>query len=104
MSYSKSAFSTWPATAFANMAFQSTMLAFEASQVIGLRLTKMALSDAAFQKKEAELMVSEKMAAAADVGHLVVKAALEGRHDMGAGKVVQHYRSKVRANRRRLGG
>ena len=85
---------------FASMAFQGTMLALEAQQVIALRLTKMALGGAGAQA-EAELMVSEKLAAMAE-GSRMMMGALGGRQDMNAGRVVKHYRSKVRANRRRL--
>ncbi len=84
-----------------NMAMQSAMLAIESQQVIAMRLMKMALGGPDVQR-EAELMVSEKMESAAQVGHMVVMAALGGQHDMGAGKVVRHYRKKVRANVKRL--
>ena len=83
------------------LAFQGTMLAIEAQQVIALRLTKMALGGPAAQK-EAELMVSEKLAAMAEGSKMMMLGALSGRQDLNADKVVQHYRSKVRANRRRL--
>ena len=48
-------------------------------------------------------MVSEKLETMAEGGHMMVAAALGGEHDLGADKVVQLYRRKVRANRRRLG-
>jgi hypothetical protein len=86
--------------AFANMAFQTTMLAIEANQVIAMRLTKMALGGPDVQR-EAELMVSEKLETMAEGGQMMMMAALGGKHD-GADKVVQLYRRKVRANRRRL--
>jgi hypothetical protein len=35
---------------------------------------------------------------------MMMMAALGGQHDLGAGKVVRHYRKKVRANVRRLAG
>lgn len=86
---------------FATMAYHSTMLAFESHQVIALRLTKMALGgpDA---HKEAELMVSEKLAAMSEGAQMMVMGSLGGKPDMNAGKVMQLYRGKVRANRRRL--
>ena len=86
---------------FAQMAFQSTMLAIEAQQVIALRLTKMAFGGPGAQK-EAELMVSEKLYAMAEGGKMMMMGALGGKHDLNADKVVQLYRHKVRANRRRL--
>jgi hypothetical protein len=92
----------WPNLALANMAFQSAMLAFEANQVIALRLTKMAQGGPDSQR-EAELMVSEKLETMAEGGQMMMKAALGGQHDLGADKVMQLYRRKVRANRRRLG-
>jgi hypothetical protein len=93
---------SWPNMAFANMAFQGTMLAIEAQQVIALRLTKMALGGPNLQQ-EAALMVSEKLETMAEGGHMVVAAALDGKQNLGADKVIQLYRRKVRANRRRLG-
>ncbi len=83
------------------MAMQGTMLAIESQQVIAMRLMKMALGGPDVQR-EAELMVSEKMESAAEASRMVVMAALGGHHDMGAGKVVRHYRKKVRANVKRL--
>ena len=84
------------------MAFQTAMLTFEAQQVIALRLTKMALSKPEAQKKEAELMVSEKLAAMAEGGRMMAMGAATAKKDLNAGRVVRMYRSKVRANRRRL--
>jgi len=98
MSATKSPFSLW-----ANMATQATKLAIESNQVIAMRLTKMAFGGPDVQK-EAELMVSEKMDAMVKSSQMLMMGALGGSHDMGAGKVMQHYRSKVRANRKRLGG
>ena len=91
----------WPTMDFANMAIQSTMLAIESQQVIAMRLTQMALGgpDVA---AEAELMVSEKMAAMAEGGKMMLMAALGGSHDMGHAQVMQMYRRKVRANKKRL--
>jgi hypothetical protein len=91
----------WPNLALANMAFQGTMLAIEAQQVIGLRLAKMAMGGPDVQS-EAELMISEKLHTLAEGGQLMMMAALGGKQDLGADKVVQLYRRKVRANRRRL--
>jgi len=86
---------------WAGMAFQGAMLAIEAQQVIALRLAKIAAGGAA-GKRESELMVAEKVEAMTDAGGLMFKAALVGKHDLDADKVVQLYRRKVRANRRRL--
>lgn len=93
---SKTAFGNWAA-----IAMKSTMLALESQQVIALRLTKLALGEPDSQR-EAELMVTEKVQAMVDSGQMMFKATLGGHADMGAGKVIEHYRTTVRANRRRL--
>ena len=92
----------WPNLDFANMAFQSAMLAIEAQQVIALRLAKMAGAARTCTRKPS-LMVSEKLEAIAQGGQMMISAALSGKHDLGADQVVKLYRRKVRANRRRLG-
>ncbi len=94
----KTSFYSWPNM---GLAFQGTMLAIEAQQVIALRLTKMAFGGPAAQA-EAELMVSEKLSAMAESGQMMMMGALGGKQDMNADKVVALYRKKVRANRRRL--
>ncbi len=78
-----------------------TMLAIESQQVIAMRMTKFALGgpDVA---REAELMVSEKVASMMETSKMMMMAALGGKHDLDAGKVMIHYRKKVRANVRRL--
>ena len=93
----------WPTLALANIAFQGAMLAVEAQQVIGLRLTKMAQGGPGV-RSEATLMVSEKLDTLVESGQLMMQAALGGKEDLGAGEVMQLYRRKVRANRRRLAG
>jgi len=98
MPRSKSPFSLWT-----DMAMQSAKLAIESQQVIAMRLTKMALGGPDVQR-EAELMVSEKMEAMQQGAKILMMGTLGGKHDMGAGQVMRHYRTKVRANRRRLGG
>lgn len=87
--------------AFTGLAMQSAMLAFEANQVITLRLARLAMG-AVPARTEVPLMVSEKMKAAAVAGQMVMASAMGGKPDLGAGKVVRHYRRKVRANKRRL--
>ncbi|ACL57083.1 hypothetical protein [Methylobacterium nodulans] len=71
-----------------------TLLGLEAQTVIGLRLAKIALGGPA-AVAEAQLMVTEKVAAA---GEAAVQVATGG----SAHKVVRGYRKKVRANKRRL--
>jgi hypothetical protein len=101
MSASKSFFNSF--TPWTTMAMESTMLAIESQQVIAMRLTKFAFGGPDVDR-EAKLMVSEKMESLAQVSQMMMMAALGGQHDLGAGKVVRHYRKKVRANVRRLGG
>lgn len=71
-----------------------TMLALESQQVVALRAIKIAAGGAA-ASKEMQRMTSEK-----------VQALMEesGRMMLGAtnASVVKRYRSRVRANRRRL--
>lgn len=86
---------------FATMAFQSTLLAIESQQVIAMRLTKFALGGDDVQQ-EAELMVNEKLHSLAAAGHMMMAAVIGGKSDLGADKVMEHYRTKVSANVRRL--
>jgi hypothetical protein len=88
---------------WASMAMQTTMLAIESQQVIAMRLTKFALGGPGVQR-EAELMVTEKMQSLAETTQMMMMAALGGKQDLGTTKVLRHYRQKVRANVRRLGG
>jgi hypothetical protein len=91
----------WPNLALANMAFQGAMLTLEAQQVIGLRLAKMALGGPD-GRRETVLMVKEKLDTLTASGQAVMQATLGGKEDFGAADVMQLYRRKVRANRRRL--
>jgi hypothetical protein len=91
----------WPAMGLSSMAWQNTMLALEAQQVIALRMAKMAMGGAAAQR-EAQLMVTEKLAALAQGGQMMAMGAATGKKDLNSGKVTKMVRSKVRANRRRL--
>jgi hypothetical protein len=86
---------------WAKMAMDSAMLAIESQQVIALRLTKMACGGPDVQR-EAELMVSEKLSAMVDSSQMLMNAAIVGQADLGAGKIIKHYRTAVRANRKRL--
>ncbi len=74
--------------------FDLSMLYAEAQQVVILRTVKI-LAGGAASEREARRMVSEKAAAAAET---VVNAALGEKPD----RLIRAYRSKVRANRRRL--
>lgn len=76
------------------LGLDTTLLAFEAQAVIGLRMAKLAAGGTAAQA-EAQRMVSEKVVAAGE-------AAMQLATGASTGAVVAGYRRKVRANHRRL--
>ena len=76
------------------LALDTSMLALETQQVIGLRLLKLTLGGPA-ATREANRMVAEKTIA---FGEAAAKVAIGGT----TRSVVKGYRKKVRANRRRL--
>lgn len=98
---SKDSWFTWPDMTLANLALQGVMLAWEAQQVVALRLAKLAQGgpDA---PHEAMLMVTEKLQAMHEGGALLMKGALRGDKHLNTPEVLQLYRKKVRANCRRL--
>jgi hypothetical protein len=81
--------------------FAPAMLAYEAQQVIALRMAKLALGGPAAMI-EAGRMVTEKVEASARAASLVSAAIMRGAPDAGADQVVRMLRREVRANRRRL--
>ncbi len=87
-------------TAWNALALESLSLWTEANTVIWLRLMRMA-GGGALAEQEASRMVSEKIAAHAQLG---MRLMLGGwiSPEQAARKSVRHYRGKVRANRRRL--
>lgn len=98
---SKALWFTWPDMTVANLAVQSAMLAWEAQQVVALRLAKLAKGGPDVPQ-EALLMVTEKLKAMQESGALLVKGAMDGEKHLNAPEVLQLYRKKVRENRRRL--
>lgn len=72
-------------------------LGLEASTVVALRTARLAAGGAE-AAREAELMVAEKIRAAAELQLALVGATPLG----GTQKALRHYRGKVAANRRRL--
>jgi hypothetical protein len=70
------------------------MLGFEANRVVGLRLTRMMLGGRS-ARREAKLMVTEKMEAA-------LKANTRMMHGASADEIIRMYRRRVAANARRL--
>ena len=74
--------------------YNMAMLAAESQHVIGLRLMKIAAGGTS-GLREAELMISEKIAAATQATNRLMMG-------MSPDSVVDGYRKKVRANVRRL--
>jgi len=72
------------------------MLAMDANQVVGLRVTKLMLGGKS-ARREAQLMVSEKIVAAFEAGGSLMAGA-------SGEEIVRQYRRRVRANAKRLGG
>ncbi len=85
------------------LAMQSWSLGMEASTVVGMRMLKLSQGGPA-AAAEAERMVREKIDAATDLNLLALTGALGTTPHRAATKTVGHYRRKVRANRKRLGG
>jgi hypothetical protein len=70
------------------------MLAIEANQVVGLRVMKLMLGGKR-ARREAELMVKEKVDAALQAGASLMAGA-------SGDEIVERYRQHVKANARRL--
>jgi hypothetical protein len=86
------------------LASQAALLGFEAQRVMALRMMRLAGGGARGQA-EAQRMVTEKFAAAAEAQAAAVAGAVEGRSAQRTGnKMLGVYRKRVRANRRRLSG
>lgn len=92
---------TYERTGSGNPFVDAAMLAFEAQEVIGLRLWKLAQGGTA-ASTEAQQMVQEKICAVAKATSMMTAASMQGRPDRGAEDVVNMLRQKVRANRTRL--
>lgn len=97
----KASWFAWPDMTLANLAVQSTMLAWEAQQVMALRIAKLAQGGPDVPH-ETLLMVTEKLQALQEGGALLVKGAIKGDKHLNTPEILQLYRKKVRANRRRL--
>ena len=76
------------------LSLDAARLAFEANDVIGLRLMRLAAGGASAQA-EAQLMVSEKAFAALEAAGVLAAGG-------SAADVIRGYRKKVRANARRM--
>jgi hypothetical protein len=82
--------------------FAGMGLAWNVPQVMALRLAKIARGGKRGQA-ESVLMVTEKLAAAAQAQSLMARAFMAGSPKKGAAAVTRMYGRKVAANRRRLG-
>ena len=83
-------------------AFKAIELGIEAQSVIALRMMRLAAGGAR-GRAEASRMVAEKVGAFAEAQTAAAAAILTGRRQkVVAGKVLNTYRKRVRANRRRL--
>ena len=84
------------------LAFKAIELGIEAQSVIALRMMRLAAGGAR-GRAEASRMVAEKVGALAEAQTAVAAAILTGRRQkVVAGKVLNTYKKRVRANRRRL--
>ncbi|MFO1125360.1 MAG: hypothetical protein U1E25_08850 [Methylocystis sp.] len=76
-------------------------MSFAANQVIGLRLMKIA-AGGAHGKRESQLMVSEKLEAAAEAGVEAVMSVATGQPHRAAERALAVYTKRVNGNLRRL--
>jgi hypothetical protein len=83
------------------LVFDSFALGAEAQGVIALRMMKLAGGGVA-AAAESQLMIAEKLTAAAAVQTQVMTSLLTGSGHLAPQRTMAHYRRKVRANRRRL--
>ncbi len=86
--------------AWTRLAWDGWALWLEASSVVWLRSMRLAAGGAAAER-EASRMVSEKLAANWELGMKLLWGGAVSP-EQSAHRSLRHYRSKVRANRRRL--
>ena len=91
----------WPYAGWAQAGVDAWSLGFEASQVIGLRMAKIAAGGAA-SEQEVRRMIAEKVDSTIELQAAMLTGTLGATPLAGARKVLGHYRRKVRHNRRRL--
>jgi hypothetical protein len=83
------------------LSLNTARLAWEAQNVIALRLMRLAAGR--IGPTEAGLMITEKIAAATEVHAVATTFALEGGNGhTAAKKIINVYKKRVRANKRRL--
>lgn len=90
-------------TTWFDLAADSWRLGVQAQTVVGLRLAKLAVGDAA-AAVEAQRMVTEKIMAATEAQTVAAAAILSGKGHLAPKRTLALYGRKVRANRRRLSG
>jgi hypothetical protein len=83
------------------LAFDAWVLSAEASAVIGLRMAKMCAGGPAAEA-EARRMVQEKIDAAIALQRIALTGGLGATAESAGTRTMRHYRSRVRANARRL--
>jgi hypothetical protein len=91
-----------PFAAWMAIGFDAWKLGMDANSVIALRVAKIATGGSA-GTVEAELMVAEKMKAAAQLQTAFMTGRLGTTPAVVAKTTLRHYSKKVRANQRRLG-
>ena len=85
-----------------SLATNVARLAFEAQQVIALRMVRLALSGTS-RDREVKLMISEKVDTLREAGLAAASLALAGRNAPAiATDVIRRYRKRVRSNAKRL--
>ncbi len=85
-----------------NKLFSDTLkMSFVANQVIGLRLLKIA-TGGAHGKRESDLMVSEKLEAAAEAGLEAAMSMATGQPHRAAERALAVYAKRVNRNHKRL--
>jgi hypothetical protein len=88
-------FSSW-----IGLSFNAARLGWEAQNVFALRLMRLAAGR--IGPTEAGLMITEKIAAAAEAQAVATTFVLEGGNGHTAKKIINVYQKRVRSNRRRL--
>ena len=88
-------------TAWWSAGWDTWALAYEASEVIAMRAAKLGLGQD-LKGSESRMMFSEKMISAVEMQAALMTGSLGTTPIAVIKKVLRHYRSKVRANRRRL--
>jgi hypothetical protein len=85
-----------------SLGLKAWQIGLEAQSVIALRMMRMAAGGMRAQA-EANRMVTEKILAAGEVQAAAAAAAIRGqKNHVVAGKALDVYRKRVRANKRRL--